>query len=207
MPVLESSLEDTLGMQAPSFSLPNPAGEIFTLESFADAEALLVMFICNHCPFVLHIIEGVADFARENLEQGLATVAISSNDIQTHPEDSPEKMQLLAEQYDFSFPYLYDETQQVAKDYDAVCTPEFLLFDKSRSLYYRGQFDASRPYTEWDIKFGNAKNKAPVDGRDLRCAFDALLAGQSAPQPQVQSVGCNIKWKSESEADDAQSQS
>ncbi len=193
--MLEASPLNTLGLPAPTFSLPTPDGTRVSLDDFADADALLVMFICNHCPFVLHIAEGIADFVRDYQQKGLQAVAISANNITTHPEDAPEKMAQLSKEYGFTFPYLYDESQTTAKAYDAVCTPEFLLFDKHRNLYYRGQFDGSRPYTEWDIKLGKERNTVAVTGEDLRAATDALLAGKAAPSLQIQSMGCNIKWK------------
>lgn len=193
--MLEASPLDTLGREAPDFSLPDPDGRVYSLADFSGGDALLVMFICNHCPFVLHVIDGVVQFVNDYSPKGLKAVAISANDIVSHPDDSPEKMAELSKKHGFAFPYLYDESQEVAKAYDAVCTPEFLLFDKDLKLYYRGQFDGSRPYTEWDEKFGHERNTVPVTGADLRRAADALLAGESAPMPQIQSVGCNIKWK------------
>lgn len=193
--MLEASPLNTLGLKAPDFSLPDSEGRVYSLKDFAGADALLVMFICNHCPFVLHVIDGVVQFVNDYRSKGLKAVAISANDVVSHPDDAPDKMAELGQKHGFTFPYLYDESQEVAKAYDAVCTPEFLLFDKAFKLFYRGQFDGSRPYTEWDEKFGHARNTVPVTGADLRRAADALLVGEPVPTPQVQSVGCNIKWK------------
>jgi peroxiredoxin len=189
-----------LGTGAPAFALPAAAGRVHTLEQIADQRPLLVAFICNHCPFVLHIIDSFARFAREYQGKGLAVVAISSNDVASHPEDSPADMSTFAAQHGFTFPYLYDETQQVALSYGAICTPDFFLFDAQRRLAYRGQFDGSRPYTEWDEKFGKPRNVVPCDGADMRVAADAVLAGRVPPQ-QVASAGCSIKWKPENEPD------
>lgn len=172
-----------LGSSAPDFSLPNVDGSTVSLGDFAG-RPLLVMFICNHCPFVIHLRESLARFAREYQEQGLAIVGISSNDVSTHPQDSPEKMKLEAEQAGYTFPYLYDEDQSVAQAYRAACTPDFFLFDADRKLVYRGQFDDSRP-----------QSGIPITGADLRAACDALLAGQPVSDQQKPSIGCNIKWK------------
>jgi peroxiredoxin len=172
-----------LGTAAPDFSLPDPAGKLHRLSDFADSRALLVAFICNHCPYVKHILDGLAQFAHDYIAQGVAVVAINSNDANRYPEDSPANMAKLAAQKRFKFPYLYDASQAVAKAYQAVCTPDLYLFDQARRLVYRGQFDASRP-----------GNKQPVTGADLRAAADAVLAGRAIEQ-QIPSVGCNIKWK------------
>jgi len=174
-----------LGTAAPSFRLEDTAThKTVALQDFASSPALLVGFICNHCPYVKHILNGFADFAREYGPRGLAVVAISSNDITTHPADSPDEMAKLAREKKFSFPYLYDESQAVARAYDAACTPDFFLFDADRRLVYRGQFDGSRP--------GGSQ---PVTGADLRTAVDAVLAGKPVPQKQIPSIGCGIKWK------------
>jgi peroxiredoxin len=173
-----------LGTAAPDFRLPDTNGKTVSLADFKDAPALLALFICNHCPYVKHIRSGLADVGREYQKRGVAVVAISSNDVQTHPDDGPEKMKQEAKAAGYVFPYLYDESQAVAKAYHAACTPDIFLFDKNRKLAYRGQFDDSRP--------GNGR---PVTGRDLKAALDAVLAGRSAPEPQIPSVGCNIKWK------------
>ncbi|HZW07229.1 MAG TPA: thioredoxin family protein [Phycisphaerales bacterium] len=179
-----------LGMHAPDFALPDTVtGRTVRLSDFAGAPALLVMFICNHCPFVKHVRDQLAAIGREYHPRGVAIVAISSNDVQAHPDDGPEKMRLEAADAGYTFPYLYDETQQVANAYKAACTPDFFLFDRSRRLFYRGQLDASRPARYLDNKTVHS------DGRDLRAALEALLAGEPAPQPQLPSLGCNIKWK------------
>lgn len=173
-----------LGMKAPDFRLPDPSGRMVSLEDFRGAPGLLVMFICNHCPFVKHIRTGLAQFARDSQAKGLAIVAINSNDAESYPDDRPEKMAEEIASVGYTFPYLYDETQEVAKAYRAACTPDFFLFDRERKLVYRGQFDASRP--------GNGR---PVNGADLRAAVDAVLAGRPLPAEQIASIGCNIKWK------------
>jgi peroxiredoxin len=177
-----------LGTTAPDFRLPTPDGTLVGRDDFTDAPALLVMFICNHCPYVKHIREGLAAFSRDYGSRGLAIVAINSNDVAHHPDDRPEKMAEEARAAGYKFPYVYDETQSVAKAYRAACTPDFFLFDRQRRLAYRGQFDDSRP--------GNGR---PVTGADLRAAADALLAGHPAPAEQTPSIGCNIKWKPGSE--------
>lgn len=173
-----------LGTPAPPFRLPDPSGHFVALEDFAGEPALLVMFLCNHCPYVQHVADGIARFARDYAGRGLAIVAISSNDVAKYPADAPAKMAQEAKRRGYVFPYLYDESQAVATAYRAACTPEFYLFDRDRRLVYRGQFDGSRP--------GNA---VPVTGADLRAAVDALLAGRTAPADQKPSVGCSIKWR------------
>lgn len=174
-----------LGTVAPDFSLPDPAaGSQVRLSDCMGESGLLVAFLCNHCPYVRHIRQGLADFAREYQARGISVVGISSNDAENYPEDSPEKMVEEAKSAGYTFPYLYDESQEVAKSYGAACTPDFFLFDVDRRLVYRGQFDGSRP--------GNA---IAVTGEDLRRASDALLAGTSIPDDQRASIGCNIKWK------------
>ena len=174
-----------LGTEAPEFSLPNAVdGGTVTLDDFADARGLLVIFMCNHCPFVKHLRSGLATFAREYQPKGLAIVGISSNDAEKHPDDSPERMVAEAKSAGYTFPYLFDETQEVAQAYKAACTPDFFLFDRRRKLVYRGQFDDSRP-----------ESGQPVTGADLRAACDAVLAGRPVPQAQKPSIGCNIKWK------------
>jgi peroxiredoxin len=177
-----------LGTPAPDFSLPEPAsGAQIKLDDFAG-KPLLVVFSCNHCPFVLHILKQFAEFADEYQARGLSIVMINANDVSSHEDDSPEKMVKLAEQYQLHFPYLYDESQQVAMAYRAACTPDFFLFDDAHKLVYRGQFDAARP-----------GNDEPVTGQDLRRALDALLAGDKIPEQQTPSLGCNIKWKAGNE--------
>ena len=180
-----------LGTPAPAFALPDAVtGRTVASADFASSPLLLVTFICNHCPFVKHILDGFVGFAREFGARGVAVVAISPNDITGHPEDSPAEMARIARLKDFTFPYLYDESQEVAKAYQAVCTPEFFLFDRGRRLAYRGQLDGSRP-----------GNRIPVTGADLRAACEALLAGTALTREQVPSVGCSIKWKPGQEPD------
>jgi len=177
-----------LGTAAPTFSLPDPDGKVFSLRD--GAAAYLVMFICNHCPYVKHVREELARIGREYAERNVAIYAINSNDVSTHPGDSPEKMKQEAAEWGYVFPYLYDASQDVAKAYRAACTPDFFLFDADRKLVYRGQLDDSRP-----------SNDAPVDGRDLRAALDAVLGGDPAPEAQKASIGCNIKWRPGNEPD------
>jgi peroxiredoxin len=173
-----------LGTPAPEFRLPDTAGRTVCGDDFAHAPALLVAFICNHCPYVKHIREGLAAFGRDYQKKGLAIVAINSNGVASYPDDSPERMAEEVRAAGYTFPYLYDETQSAAKAYGAACTPDFFLFDAKRRLVYRGQFDDSRP-----------GSGVPVTGRDLRAACDAVLAGKSAPRDQRPSIGCSIKWK------------
>ena len=183
MPIQSTML--ALGTTAPPFALPDIAsGKTVFLEDFSASRALLVAFICNHCPYVKHVLDGFVAFAREYAPRGLAVVAISSNDVTRYPEDSPTDMGKLAREKNFTFPYLYDESQFVARAYDAVCTPDFFLFDNNRRLVYRGQFDGSRP-----------GGRQPVTGADMRVAADAVLAGNPVPHAQLPSVGCSIKWK------------
>jgi len=182
--VMTASTMLPLGSAAPDFALPNVDGKTFSLSDVPAGKPLLVMFICNHCPFVLHLREALASFSAEYQEKGLAVVAISSNDVSTHPADSPEKMVEMARESQWNFPYLYDESQEVAKAYKAACTPDFFLFDQQHKLVYRGQFDDSRP-----------SNGVAVTGTDLRAACDAVLGTGSIPEQQRPSIGCNIKWK------------
>lgn len=178
-----------LGTEAPQFSLPNPStGDIVSLSDFPDAKGYVIAFICNHCPFVQLLRHEFARFGREYTEKGMAVIAINSNDIETYPNDGPEHMAKEASRFGYTFPYLLDEDQSVAKAYRAACTPDFFMFDADRKLYYRGQFDASRPGS--DIS---------VTGEDMRTAAEALLAGQPSPENQVPSLGCNIKWKAGNE--------
>lgn len=180
-----------LGTSAPDFALPDATtGKRLSLNDFKDQPALLVSFICNHCPYVKHIREVFADFAREYQPKGLAVVAISANDTAHYPDDGPEKMAQEVRTHGYTFPYLYDESQAVAKAYRAACTPDFFLFDRERKLVYRGQFDDSRP-----------GNGVPVTGRDMRAAVDEVLAGREPPADQKPSLGCNIKWKPGNEPD------
>jgi peroxiredoxin len=173
-----------LGANAPAFELPDPSGRAFALAGFDGSPALLVAFICSHCPFVKHVRAGFAALAAEYQKRGVAVVAIASNDAQAYPEDGPQGMAAEAKEVGYRFPYLFDETQEVAKAYGAACTPDFFLFDRERRLFYRGQMDGSRP-----------GNGVPVTGEDLRKALDAVLEGRPAPAHQRPSLGCNIKWK------------
>jgi peroxiredoxin len=173
-----------LGTRAPGFRLPDTDGRPVALDDYADRPALLVMFICNHCPYVRHVVDEIARVGREYQAAGMGIVAISSNDVAQYPEDGPEAMAKFAADKGFEFPYLYDESQAVAAAYQAACTPDFFLFDASRRLVYRGQLDGARP-----------SNGVPIDGADLRAALDATLAGRPVPARQVPSAGCNIKWK------------
>ncbi|MFM8494256.1 MAG: thioredoxin family protein [Planctomycetia bacterium] len=173
-----------LGTPAPDFALPNVDGRTVTLADAVGPKGTLVMFICNHCPFVKHVADQLAALGRDCLPRGIGVVAISSNDVSSHPADSPEQMVHEAEERGYVFPYLYDETQEVAHAYHAACTPDFFLFDGDRKLVYRGQLDASRP-----------GNDIPVTGADLRAAIDALVAGRPVATEQRPSLGCNIKWK------------
>jgi peroxiredoxin len=180
-----------LGTPAPRFALRDTVtGKTVALEDFAASPALLVAFLCNHCPFVKHILDEFVDFARDFGARGVAVVAISANDVAGYPADSPAEMARIAALKGFTFPYLYDESQEVAKAYRAVCTPDFFLFDRDRRLAYRGQFDGSRP-----------GNNIPVTGADLRTASEALLRGRPIPAEQTPSVGCSIKWKAGNEPD------
>lgn len=172
-----------LGTAAPDFTLPDTSGTPVDLASLVEAPALVVAFICNHCPFVVHLREALAEFGREYQARGVAMVAISSNDVATHPADGPEQMADEVAQAGYTFPYLYDETQSVAKAYHAACTPDFFVFDGNQQLVYRGQFDESRP-----------ESGIPVTGADLRAACDAVLAGDEVAAEQRPSIGCNIKW-------------
>jgi thiol-disulfide isomerase/thioredoxin len=173
-----------LGTSAPTLRLPDYDGAMHSLEDFAKAPALLVVFVCNHCPFVRHIRAEFARFAREYAPRGLAIVAINSNDLAAYPQDGPDAMRQEARELGYGFPYLIDATQSVAKAYRAACTPDFFLFDAGRKLVYRGQFDDSRPGSD-----------RPVTGADLRAAADAVLAGCPVSPDQRPSLGCNIKWK------------
>jgi peroxiredoxin len=173
-----------LGTMAPAFRLPDPHGKPVSSDDFKGAPALLVAFICNHCPYVKHIAPAFAHLASEYQARGVAVVAINSNDAKAYPEDSPEKMAEEIELQGYTFPYLYDESQKVATDYHAACTPDFFLFDKNRKLVYRGQFDDSRP-----------RNDRPITGTDLREALDAVLEGKAVATEQKPSIGCGIKWK------------
>lgn len=185
---LTASTMLSLATGAPDFSLPDTEGKLVSLSDFKDAKALLVVFMCNHCPFVKHVIDDFVQLARQYQDKGVAVVGINSNDVETYPADSPGKMAELAREKGFSFPYLYDATQDVAKSYHAACTPDFFVFDADRRLIYRGQMDDSRP-----------GNDEPITGADLRAALDAVLAGEPVPEDQKPSMGCNIKWKTGNE--------
>ena len=176
-----------LGTTAPTFTLPNVINnKIFSLASVAPQTGTVIMFVCNHCPFVKHIMEKLLEIVNTYQTQGIQFIAISSNDINNYPDDAPEKMQVLAKKLNFNFPYLYDEDQSVAKAYLAACTPDFYLFDSSLKLAYRGRLDDSTP-----------GNKIPVSGKDLKKALDCLLTHTPLSPEQHPSQGCNIKWKDE----------
>lgn len=193
--MLKWSRQLDYGQQAAPFALPDTDGKIRTLDEF-DAPALLVTFICNHCPVVLHVLPGLIDFAREYAPRGLQVVAISSNSPDDYPEDDYPHMQRFAEDHDLPFPYLHDESQDVALAYNAICTPDFFLYGPDRSLFYTGQFCSSRPKLPHPPVPGAPPQRTdvPVTGEDMRAAVDALLAGQPAPEHQVPSAGCSIKW-------------
>ena len=175
-----------LGTKAPDFTLPDTvSGQNLSLSELKGDKATLVMFICNHCPYVLHVNDELVRIAKEYQPKGISFIAISSNDVENYPQDGPELMKEQAKKVGYTFPYLYDETQDVARAYDAACTPDLFLFDQELKCVYRGQVDDSRP-----------KNDKPVTGKDLRTALNAVLAGKEVPEPQIPSIGCNIKWKS-----------
>lgn len=173
-----------LGTQAPDFELADPDGRNYNRDEVAGKHGLLVIFMCNHCPFVKLVASELGRVGKEYQELGIGIVGINSNDIQNYPEDAPPKMAEFAANYGITFPYLFDESQEVAKSYKAACTPDFFLFDAGLKLVYRGQMDDSRP-----------KNDQPVNGKDLRAAMDALIQGEPIPEEQKPSIGCNIKWK------------
>lgn len=187
MPAVESQMLE-LGTPAPQFSLPDPDGTLHSLP--ASADAYLVMFISNHCPFVKHIREELARLGKDYGPRKVAIYAVNSNDVERYPDDSPEMMKREAATWGYDFPYLFDESQEIAKAYKAACTPDFFVFDADQRLAYRGQLDNSRP-----------SNSEPVDGRDIRAALDAVLTARAAPEPQVPSIGCSIKWKPGNEPD------
>ena len=174
-----------LGTKAAAFTLTNVVdGKTTSLDAIKGEKGTLVMFMCNHCPFVIHVNPEIVKLGKEYPQKGINLVAINSNDVSNYPEDSPEKMKEVALRLDYAFPYLYDETQEVAKAYEAACTPDFFLFDKDLKLVYRGQLDGARP-----------GNEIPVTGKDLRAAMDHLLSGREITTDQRPSLGCNIKWK------------
>lgn len=182
MPTTSSDM--TLGTMAPGFDLPDPKGRRHALKDFAEAKALLVVFMCNHCPYVKHLKKALVAFAAKYQARGLGMVAINANDWSRYAEDSPERMQADIDAFGYPFPYLVDESQAVARAYGAVCTPEFYLFDGGRKLLYHGRFDDSTP--------GNGK---PVTGADLSAAVEAALAGEPYPREQTPAMGCSIKWR------------
>lgn len=173
-----------LGTPAPSIELPSLDGTTVTLDDFSDADALLVMFICNHCPYVRHVEKELGRLVTEYQKRGLAAVGICSNDVEQEPEDTPDGLRAQVDRVGFTFPYLIDDSQVVAKAYKAACTPDFFLFDGDRKLAYRGRMDSSRP-----------RNEEPVTGEDLRTAIEAVLDGKSIPGEQMPSMGCSISWK------------
>jgi peroxiredoxin len=179
-----------LGTPAPYFSLPDITGKTVTTDDFTDGKGLLVVFMCNHCPYVRYVIDKFAEIAEEYRKKGLDIVGINSNDAETYPDDSPARMIGFAEEHGITFPYLFDETQETAGKYHAACTPDFFLFGPDRKLVYRGQMDGARP-----------GNGMPVTGKDLRSAMDALLENRPVPSGQKPSMGCNIKWKTGREPD------
>lgn len=188
---LTTSTMLSLGTPLPDFQLPDVvSGKIISPETFRDKKALLVMFICRHCPYVVHVREELAKLGRDYIDRGVGIVAISSNDAAQYPDDAPDKLKEMAEQLGFVFPLCYDESQEVAKRFTAACTPDFFLFDQNRRLVYRGQLDDSRP-----------GNNIPVTGKDLRAAIEAVLAGRPISPDQKPSAGCNIKWKPGNEPD------
>lgn len=191
--VMTASTMLALGTAAPDFSLPDIDGKTVSVTDFKEAPALLVIFMCNHCPFVKYVLSGLVELIKEYQAKGVAVVGINSNDVESFPEDRPEMMAKVAKQAGFTFAYLYDETQEAAKAYRAACTPDFFLFDRERTLVYRGQMDDSRP-----------GNDIPVTGADLRDALDSVLEGKQVSDEQKPSIGCNIKWKQGNEPEYAQ---
>lgn len=184
MALTESKMLD-LGTQAPDFNLPDTvSGDLKSYSDIKGEQGTVVLFLCNHCPYVIHVNEELVKIANEYLKKGIGFVAISSNDVINYPDDAPDKMKLIAKVLRYPFPYLYDESQSVARAYDAACTPDIYVFDGHNHLYYRGRLDESRP--------GNDK---PLNGKDLRLALDLLLRGEPPLQKQYPGAGCNIKWK------------
>lgn len=174
-----------LGFDAPYFELPEPlTGKLVSLDDIKGENGILVMFICNHCPFVIHVLEELINIGNDYKNKGVGIVAINSNDVENFPDDHPDRMKDLVEEKKIPFPYLYDESQDIAKAYDAACTPDFNLFDKNGKCVYRGQLDGARP-----------GNDIPVTGKDLRKAIDQVINGENVPDDQMPSIGCNIKWK------------
>jgi len=190
MALTPSTMIMALGSKAPDFSLPDTEGNTVTLNDFKDAKAFLIIFMCNHCPYVQHVRKGLVELGRYCREKDVAVAGINSNDADTYPQDSPEMMAREREEWGYVFPYLYDENQEAAKSYSASCTPDFFLFDSNGKLAYRGQMDGSRP-----------GNSVPVTGKDIRAAIDAVLEGREPLKEQTPSLGCNIKWKAGNEPD------
>jgi len=182
--VMTASTMLPLGTDASAFRLRDTEGRTVSLTNFSDAKVLVVVFLCNHCPFVKHIIEHLVGLVKEYQAKGVAFIGINSNDVASYPDDRPERMAEFAREKGFMFPYLFDETQKVAQSYRAACTPDFFVFDGDRKLVYRGQMDGSRP-----------GNNVPISGVDLRAALDAVLRGRPVSNEQKPSMGCNIKWK------------
>jgi len=184
MALVESNMLP-IGTKAPNFHIRDAVTDnYYSLDDLKSDKATVIMFICNHCPFVIHVNPEIVRIANEYRQRGVSFIAISSNDVNTVPQDGPEFMNMVAKVLKFPFPYLYDKHQEVAKAYDAACTPDFYIFDGNLDLYYRGRLDQSRP-----------GNGIPLDGADMRAALDSVLAGKSAPTTQYPSAGCNIKWK------------
>lgn len=179
-----------LGTPVPSFRLPDPQGNLHRSDDAAEAPGLLVAFVCNHCPYVIHIGPTFGEMTRQWMEQGLAVLGVNANDTDSYPDDAPEHMVTFAEKNGWEFPYLFDETQDVAKQFRAACTPDLYLFDGDKQLVYRGQFDSSRP-----------NSGTPVTGEDLDAAVQAVLANQPVPEDQTPSLGCNIKWRAGNQPD------
>ncbi len=173
----------SLGTEAPGFTLPDTEGNSVSLDDLTDGEALVVIFLCNHCPYVIHVQQELAAVVEAYEARGIRFVGINSNDVESYPDDSPERMREEKERIGYTFPYLFDESQEVARAYRAACTPDIYLFDRDTKLVYRGQFDSSRP------------NSGTPTGENLIAAMDALLAGKSVPEQQLPGIGCNIKWK------------
>ncbi len=186
--VLTPSTMQELGMKAPDFTLPDPQGKSYSLADLSIDRGLLVIFMCNHCPYVIHIRPKLVEKIRAFQKQGITVVAINSNDFSAYPDDNPKNMQLDSQKHGYTFPYLVDEQQQAAKIYGAACTPDFFLFDAQQKLVYRGQFDSARP-----------GNDQPITGADLSAAIDQLIAGVPVTVEQRPSMGCNIKWKAGNE--------
>jgi peroxiredoxin len=182
--VLTPSTMQELGMKAPDFILPDPTGKLYSLADYSISKGLLVIFMCNHCPYVLHIREKLVEKIREYQKKGITVIAINSNDFDAYPDDNPENMAFFSKTHGYTFPYLVDKQQQVAKAYGAACTPDFFLFDAEQKLVYRGQFDSARP-----------GNQEPITGEDLSLAIEQLITEQQVNPEQRPSMGCNIKWK------------